>query len=285
MDPLTFIILIILGFFFAILSSMIGIGGGLLNVPTLDFGFGLETADATFVSSFVIVFTSSSAFLNFRSQNRIDFKTAKTYLIYAIPGVLISSFFADDVPRDILRQLFGIIVVAAAIRGINKARKLNSNDTSSLIIEEGPGIEARKFIDSDGNTHEYLVNVGKGKYLAFLGGFVGGLLGLGGGIIYVPLLTNISGLPIHIGTATSTTMIVFVSLLAVIMRTGTRINDGTFDINLWINYGIPLIIGSVIGARYGSTRVKKLDTKVVLMLFWSVAFFAGLRMLINPFIG
>lgn len=284
MDPLTFITLIILGFFYAILSSMIGIGGGLLNVPTLDFVYGLETADATFVSSFVIVFTSSSAFLNFRSQNRVDFKTAKIYLLYAIPGVLISSFFADDVPKDTLRQLFGIIVVAAAVRGILKARKLNSDDKSSLITEEGPGIEPRKFVDSDGNTHEYLVNVGKGKYLAFLGGFVGGLLGLGGGIIYVPLLVNVSGLPIHIGTATSTSMIVVVSFLAVIMRTGTRISDGTFDFDLWLNYGIPLVIGSVIGARYGSTRVKKLDTKAVLILFWSVAFFAGVRMLITPFL-
>ena len=64
MDPLTtFIMLIVLGFFFAILSSMIGIGGGLLNVPTLDFGFGLETADATFVSSFVIVFQTHSLIL------------------------------------------------------------------------------------------------------------------------------------------------------------------------------------------------------------------------------
>ena len=73
MDPFTFISLIILGFFYAILASMIGIGGGLLYVPTLDFGYGLETIDATFVSSFVIVFTSSSAFLNFRSQRGLDF--------------------------------------------------------------------------------------------------------------------------------------------------------------------------------------------------------------------
>ena len=59
MDPFTFISLIILGFFYAILASMIGIGGGLLYVPTLDFGFGLDTIDATFVSSFVIVFTKA----------------------------------------------------------------------------------------------------------------------------------------------------------------------------------------------------------------------------------
>ncbi|OLS26514.1 MAG: hypothetical protein HeimC2_14630 [Candidatus Heimdallarchaeota archaeon LC_2] len=285
MDPITFISLIILGFFYAILASMIGIGGGLLYVPTLDFGYGLETIDATFVSSFVIIFTSSSAFLNFRSQKRIDFQTARTYLLYAVPGVLISSYFADDVPRDTLRQLFGILVVAAAIRGILKARKMDNDGNNYRITEEGPGIENRKLVDSDGNTHEYMVKTGMGKYLAFLGGFVAGLLGIGGGIIYVPLLTTISGIPIHIGTATSTTMIVVVSMIAVSIRTGSRISDGTFDFDLWINYAIPLVIGSVIGARYGSTRAKKLDSKVVLTLFWFVAFIAGLRMLINPYIS
>ncbi|MCE7734400.1 MAG: sulfite exporter TauE/SafE family protein [Candidatus Heimdallarchaeota archaeon] len=284
MEPLTFILLIVLGFFYAILASMIGIGGGLLYVPTLDFGFGLETIDATFVSSFVIVFTSTSGFLSYRSQNRIDMKTARIYLMYAVPGVLISSSFADDVPREILRQLFGILVVVAGIRGILKARKMDSKNNNNLITEEGPGIESRQLVDSDGNTHEYLVDVGKGKYLAFLGGFVAGLLGIGGGLVYVPLLTSISGLPIHIGAATSTSMIVVVSIIAVFIRTGARIGDGTFDFELWLNYGIPLIIGSVIGARYGSTKVKKLDSKFVLMLFWSVACVAGLRMLITPFI-
>ena len=98
-------------------------------------------------------------------------------------------------------------------------------------------------------------------------------------------MTTISGVPIHIGAATSTSMIVVVSMIAVSIRTGTRISDGTFDFDLWINYAIPLVIGSVIGARYGSTRAKKLDSKAVLTLFWSVAFIAGLRMLINPFIN
>lgn len=282
MEPLTFILLIVLGFFYAILASMIGIGGGLLYVPTLDFGFGLETIDATFVSSFVIVFTSTSGFLNYRSQNRIDMKTARTYLMYAIPGVLISSFFADDVPRDTLRQLFGILVVGAGIRGILKAQRMDSTTNDTIISEAGSGIESRKLVDSDGNTHEYFVDVGKGKYFAFLGGFIAGLLGIGGGLIYVPLLTSISGLPIHIGAATSTSMIVVVSFIAVTIRTGSRIGDGTFDFDLWLNYGIPLVIGSVIGARYGSTKVKKLNSKFVLILFWSVACVAGIRMLITP---
>jgi uncharacterized membrane protein YfcA len=116
MDPLTFITLLVLGFFYAILASMIGIGGGLLYVPTLDFVFELETIDATFVSSFVIVFTSTSGFLNYRSQNRIDMKTARIYLMYAIPGVLISSSFADDIPKKILNQLFFILILFTGIR-------------------------------------------------------------------------------------------------------------------------------------------------------------------------
>ena len=73
------------------------------------------------------------------------------------PGVLISSYFADDVPRDTLRQLFGILVVTAAIRGIFKARKMDNDGNNYRITEEGPGIEARKLVDSETWKQELFV--------------------------------------------------------------------------------------------------------------------------------
>ncbi|MHA2090032.1 MAG: sulfite exporter TauE/SafE family protein [Candidatus Kariarchaeaceae archaeon] len=285
---MTTIILIVSGFFFGLLSPAVGIGGGLMNVPFLDYVMKLETNEATFVSSFVIIFSSSSGALKYRSEKRIDYRTAFQFLVLAIPGVIIGGWFADRIPRKQLRQIFGIVVSLAGIRGIRKAyllgkNNINPDELNSNLPQTG-GVEHRKIIDNDGVLHEYYVKIGIGRIFAFFGGLIGGLLGLGGGIVYMPVLTAISGVPIHIAAATSTSMIVVVSIIAIITRIISQIEDGTLDTNLLWEYGIPLAIGSVIGARVGAGRVKKLDSKKLLALFWSIAFIAGIRMLINPLI-
>ncbi|MHA2251109.1 MAG: sulfite exporter TauE/SafE family protein [Candidatus Kariarchaeaceae archaeon] len=293
MNPiLTTIILLISGFFFGILAVMVGIGGGLMNVPFLDFiieGGDLLTSEATFVSSFVIIFTSSSGAIKYRSEKRIDYKTAANFLAFAIPGVIIGGWFADRIEQQTLKQMFGILVSLAGIRGIRKAYLMDKNvDPNSNKTEADPenGEELRKIVDKDGNVHEYVVKMKIGRLFAFLGGLVAGLLGVGGGIIYMPVLTSISGVPVHIAAATSTSMIVVVSIIAIITRLISLNSQGELSdhLSLLPKFGIPLAIGAIIGARIGAVRVKKLDSRMLLGLFWTIAFIAGIRMLINPWI-
>ncbi len=263
---------------------MVGIGGGIMNVPFLDFIIGLETNEATFVSSFVIIFTSTSGFLKYKSEKRIDYKTGLNYLILAIPGVIIGGWYADRIRREILRQLFGVIVSLAAIRGIYKAYLMGKDNSEKKIDKPGSNkTEKRIIVDKDGKSYEYDVNIGMGRIFAFFGGLLAGLLGVGGGIIYMPVLTAISGVPVHIAAATSTSMIVVVSTIAIITRIISLNSSGDLDLSLLWEYGIPLALGAVTGARIGAGRMKKIDSKVLLGLFWTIALIAGLRMLLTPF--
>lgn len=280
------------GFFFGILAVMVGIGGGLMNVPFLDFVMGLETSEATFVSSFVIIFTSASGAIKYRSENRIDYKTALNYLVLAIPGVIIGGWYADKIPQNTLKQLFGTLVSLAAIRGLIKAYLMDAKkekDEAVIRLNKKPtkGVEIRKIIDRDGKIYEYSVKIGIGRIFAFLGGLVAGLLGVGGGIIYMPVLTAISGVPMHIAAATSTSMIAVVSLIAIITRLISLNDAGELDHHLTLlpKYGIPLAIGAIIGARIGAARMKKIDSRKLLALFWFIAFIAGMRMLLTPLLS
>ncbi|MCH8909012.1 MAG: sulfite exporter TauE/SafE family protein, partial [Candidatus Heimdallarchaeota archaeon] len=103
------------------------------------------------------------------------------------------------------------------------------------------------------------------------------------GIIYVPVLSAVSGLPIHIAAATSTAMIVVVSLVGFITRSSSRIEAGTFDLSLLSEFGLPLLIGSIIGARFGALKVKKIKSRELLTFFWTVAILAGIRILMSEF--
>lgn len=286
MDPLLISVLIIAGFFFGLISLMVGIGGGLLNVPFLIYGVallpnidGLSAIDATLISSFTIMFTSFSGSLKNKSENRIDFRTAGIFLIFAIPGSILGGWMATLLDASMLKTLFAVLVGLSAIRGIYKAQTSGNDDNDGEKII--PGKEYRKIQTIDGKIFEYNVKIGVGRAFAFLGGFVAGLLGIGGGIIYVPLLSMIAGLPIHITVATSSAMIVIVTIFAFVTKSIALSGQGALDSSLFLTFGIPLALGSIVGARIGAGRIKKLDSKMLLTMFWSIAFLSAVRMLIG----
>ncbi|MHA2503832.1 MAG: sulfite exporter TauE/SafE family protein [Candidatus Kariarchaeaceae archaeon] len=281
LDPLIIILLLVLGVLFAIIATLVGIGGGLLYVPSLIFLFSIDTINATLISSFVIVFTSSSGFLKYRQQKRIDMKTALIYLSLAIPGSVFGGYAAEQLDGTLLKQIFAILVGISAIRGIRKIY-MNSktvSDSNEREAESTPKLPPnRRIVDIQGEVYEYNIKLNYGMIFAFLGGFIAGLLGVGGGIIFVPLLNVISGVPIHVAVATSTTMIVLVSTIAVITRFTERSLTGELDLELIFSYGIPLALGSIIGAYIGAAKVKDINSEQLKFLFWVVALIASLRM-------
>ncbi|MCY3411082.1 MAG: sulfite exporter TauE/SafE family protein [Candidatus Heimdallarchaeota archaeon] len=286
-DLLIFIIIIILGIFFGVMAILVGIGGGLMFVPFMIYGVillpginaGLEPKLASLISSFVIIFTSTSGFLKYRTQKIVDFQTAKSFLMMAIPGSIIGAILTVVLDASIIKLLFSLLIMFAAIRGINKAIK---GGEGGLINEEKAkalNLEKREVEDATGQVHSYYVNMKVSLPLAFLGGLAAGLLGVGGGIVFMPVMLSITGVPVHLAVATSSLMIIIVSIFAVIFKSLAIYNaTGAINPEYFIIYGIPLAIGSVVGARIGAARLTKIKSKNLLVAFWGVAFISAIRM-------
>lgn len=308
MDPLSFALYVLLGLCVGIVAPMLGIGGGVMQVPILEFATG-EMKVATAVSTFVILFTSSSGTLSYARQGRIDFKTGIRLIIMAASGGLVGGFFADRVEADQLKAIFGVTLLLVSIRGIfravtnrNKQNK-ETNENSDIPTdgqtsenensEEKTRKDAKEHPNEDAKEHEedtflnykvaippidesppieYTANLKWAMPVTFIGGFLGGLLGLGGGVIYVPVLTMLVGLPIHIAAATSTFLILFSTLLAI----GFRVEGGNID---W-NIAIPMAIGAVVGGRIGANYAKKVKSSWLLTAFWTIAAITGIRYII-----
>jgi uncharacterized membrane protein YfcA len=183
-----------------------------------------------------------------------------------------------------------VIIGIYAIRGVYNAYKTKEADmytpmnikddtrTDEEITKLKANSNFRRLIDPQGDIYEYVVNIKWGFIFAFIAGFLAGLLGIGGGIVLVPLLNIISGVPIHVSVATSTFMIVVLSISAVISRTSTRFAEGTFDLEYIVQYGIPLAAGAIIGAYFGASKVKKFKARQLTLFFWIVAIIAAVRM-------
>jgi uncharacterized membrane protein YfcA len=105
-----------------------------------------------------------------------------------------------------------------------------------------------------------------------LAGAGSGLLGVGGGIVMVPLLTAVIGLSQHRAHATSLAAIVPIGLAGAI----TYAVHGEVD----VGQAVPIAIGAALAAPLGARVMHVVSEGTLTILFGSVMLIVGVRMLI-----
>ena len=93
----TIILLVLIGLFSAILGSLVGIGGGIIIVPTLvylvthDVLHGITPQIAIGTSSVILIVTGLSSSLGYL-KTKVDIKNGSIFLFGLLPGSLLGSF-------------------------------------------------------------------------------------------------------------------------------------------------------------------------------------------------
>jgi uncharacterized membrane protein YfcA len=112
-----------------------------------------------------------------------------------------------------------------------------------------------------------------GTGLSFFGGLASGLLGIGGGVLVVPIMMFAMGMPIHIATATSMFTMIFTSTAAVPKYyVAGRIN---------LEYALLMAAGSILGAQVGAYTSKRVSGKNLRRIFAVILIIVGLKMLLD----
>ena len=105
------------GFFSGIASGLLGVGGGIINVPFLVW-LGMPMHYAVATSSFAIVFTSASSALKHYMLGNVELH----WLVLLVPGLIIGAQlgarFAERVKASSLKRAFAIVMVVLALRMI-----------------------------------------------------------------------------------------------------------------------------------------------------------------------
>ena len=114
-------------------------------------------------------------------------------------------------------------------------------------------LTAISFTDREGNEYNYKYNRSIGIIISIFVGYLSSLLGIGGGIIHVPILVNVLDFPVHAATATSH----FILAIMAFSGTVTHIVTGTFghDVDITLSLCIGVLLGAPLGA-YLSNRIK-----------------------------
>ncbi|MCS5528912.1 MAG: sulfite exporter TauE/SafE family protein [Nitrosopumilus sp.] len=233
--------LILLGFAAGILGSMIGLGGGIVVVPVLTF-LGFPPTVAASNSLFAALSNSIASTISYSRQKRIEYFLGLKLGLLAIPGTILGAIISTDIAPDIFKILFGFVLVASAIYIFLRKQ-----------------IESREKIIS---KQMIIFAIGS----SFFAGIISSFFGIGGGIIFVPLMVVGMGMSMKKAAPTSQLILFFASLSGVIVHSVLGHPD-------FLQAGF-LAIGSFFGGLVGaklSLSVKERNLKILVSVVILIA--------------
>lgn len=267
---MVFIICVLIGVITAFIGGLMGLGGGIILIPSLLFlsqiseMFSWATPQTIVgISLVTMVFTALSSTMAYYKTGRVDYKTALLFLSGSIPGSVLGSWLNKYIQADDFLLYFGFVMIIISMLFFIKRKE-------PAKAMQGKNKSMRTFY-VDGKTYHYTVSIWLAFFLSLLVGMLSGLFGIGGGSIMVPAMILLFGFPAHIATATSMFMIFFVSIIGA----GTHIALGHIA---W-EYVFFFIPGAWIGGKLGAMVNQRVTGKTLEWLLRIIIIIIGIRMI------
>jgi uncharacterized protein len=258
-----------------VFGSLLGLGGGILIVPILTLGFGLDLREAVGVSLISVIMTSSAAAGVYLERHVANMRLGMTLELFTALGALVGGSIAFLLAENVLEGLFAVLLGYVAFT-MARPRTETAHDTSTLDIdpddEAEPAQEVSTLERLSGEGYR-VRNLGLGIVGASFAGIVSALLGIGGGIIKVPLMNVGMGVPLRVATATSNMMIGITAAASAIIY----VARGGID----VYSAAPTAIGVFLGASAGSRLAHRVDLRILRWLFVVVLIYTAIQMLLR----
>jgi uncharacterized protein len=119
----TILLVLALGFLAGVLAGLFGVGGGILFVPTLTLGLGLTQLHAEATSLLAIIPTVAAGTWRQQRYGNVRWRPAIVIGLAAIGGVEAGVAVAETVSEDVLRRLFGVLMIVVAAQVAWRVRK------------------------------------------------------------------------------------------------------------------------------------------------------------------
>ena len=203
--PLLVFIIFAAGVLAGALGIMLGLGGGIFLVPLLSLALGFSLRSAAAISLMTVIATSSAVASARAGQHLMNLRFGMLLEVATAAGSLLGGITAQLVAESTLQRMFGVVAIAVAIVMLSRINRRNVITDPNI----DPGRFGGRFHDSDtGRVVSYRI---KRMPLAITASFIAGnlssLLGIGGGVIKVPVLNSWCGMPMRAAAATSAMMI------------------------------------------------------------------------------
>ena len=265
-----------------VFGSLLGLGGGILIVPFLSLVFGLPIQQAVGVSLVCVIVTSGAAAAVYLERRVANLRLGMVLELFTAGGAVIGGAIAFLLDAHLLAGLFtALLLYTAATMARRRESEPAPAPDVAAVPDTGadtapappapPGEPARSpFVAGLSGPGYRVTNLRIGMVGAVFAGIMSALLGIGGGLVKVPLMHLFMGVPLRVSTATSNLMV--------------GITASTSAIVYLLRGGIdpyvagPTALGVFIGAAIGSRASHRVNLGVLRLLFVVVLLYTAFEM-------
>jgi uncharacterized membrane protein YfcA len=261
---------VLLGIGVGAYGTMVGAGGGFLLVPLLLVFYPDEAPEAlTSLSLVVVLINSISGSAAYVSQRRIDYVAANAFALATVPGGILGALATGLIPRDTFDALFAVLLIVAALLIVLRP-------APPLVGRTGRAGElVRQITDAAGDTYVYSYNLRTGIVATLFIGFIASLLGIGGGLLQVPMLMFALHFPAHLATATSQYIVVVTALVGSL----THLAAGSYTTD-HVGRTMALALGVIVGGQLGARLSMRMRSATLVRLLSVALVGLSVRLLI-----
>jgi len=260
-----------------LIGSLTGLGGGVIVIPLLTLGFGVDMRYAIGAALVTSIATSSGAAAAYIKEGITNVRIGMFLEIATTTGAVIGAIVAMHLDKMYIALIFGAVLIFSAVRSISKK--------DEIIDYAAPGdkLGAKLKLNGsypikDGKVQNYNVhNVVGGYSLMTLAGILSGLLGIGSGALKVLAMDTAMKIPFKVSTTTSNFMVGVTAAASAVVY----LQRGYIDPGL----AMPIVVGVLVGAFFGSKILPKANVKKLRLLFSIVIFFLAISMIYNGLTG
>lgn len=259
------------GFGAGVFGSLLGLGGGILIVPLLTVGFGVPFREAVGVSLVCVIVTSSAAAGVYLERHTANLRLGMLLEVFTASGALLGGLVAFLLPERVLAGLFAALLAYTAFSMLRRSRAPVAPPSPPAAADgpgaagdagRDPGVSSRSLADDVAGPGYRPRRLGAGAGGSLGAGVLSALLGVGGGIVKVPLMHLVMGVPLKVATATSNLMIgVTAAASAVVYLLRGGIDPYVVG---------PTAVGVFAGALVGSRLATRIDVRILRLLFVGV---------------
>ncbi|CAN5748565.1 sulfite exporter TauE/SafE family protein [soil metagenome] len=275
MALLTVLTVIAVGLVVGIVSGLVGIGGGVLIVPFLYFFydnpaiFGVHAAPETRIilahgtSLFVIVPTAIRGAYAFHRRGLVEWRAVWPTGIGSVVAAAAGARVALVLPPEMLRIAFGVFLVFSGVQLV-----LRRGVPARVEEASGPRLSPALMVAAGG-----------------LIGLFSALLGVGGGIVAIPILMYVVRLEVRRVAATSMGIIAITATAGaasyMIIGIGTEgLPPGSVGF-VDIFTGLAMFAGAVTSVRWGAQLNQRLSPRTLAMVFAALFLLLGTRLIVG----
>jgi len=277
MDWTSLLGMIGVGFAAGTFGSMLGIGGGVFVVPFLSLVLRLPMHVAISTSLVSVIANSNAASSTYVKARLTNIRLGVLLESTTVAGALIGALIAVAVQAQLLSALFGaVLIYAAYAMGIQRAGP-EIEETSTDKAATSPSSLATCYYDRSLQkvVHSSPVRIPHGLIGSFFTGNIAGLLGIGGGVVRVPLLNLLMKVPMKAAIATSSYCLGITGVGSCLVY----YSQG----HLYPLVVAPVVVGVLLGTQLGTRFAQKAEGLLLRRIFAAVLLIVAIPMILEAF--